>query len=110
MFRKKPQIDVVDAVFKDKASIVLLKPAGKVGVAMECDATRPAIDYLLIHLFAALVHKADYDKKELYELVKIGVAASKDPLFLKEEPVQDPKLTREKNKMKKDLQKFDESK
>jgi hypothetical protein len=89
--------DAVQSVMKQHASLVVLKPEGRGGVAVECDASRPAVDYMLIHLFAALIYKLGYTKSELNNLVKLGVRCSKNPniMNITEEEV---KVTKPKKK------------
>lgn len=97
--------DTVQYVMKQHASLVVLKPEGRGGVAVECDASRPAVDYMLIHLFAALIYKLGYTKSELNNLVRLGTKCSKNPNIMniteEEVKVKKPtKKTKKKNESK----------
>ena len=107
LFKKEISKDVFNAgkgvfeecVLKPKATLTILKPEGKVGVAIECAATRPAVDYMLLHLFAGLMYQENYTKKEFMQLLNMA-DKNKNALSFQKVTEKPTKKTKKKNESK----------
>lgn len=89
-----------ECVVKPKATLTILKPANGVGVAIECQSTRPAVDFMLLNLFAGLMHKEGYTKKELMQLLTMADKNRETLKFQEVKETKPTKKTKKKNESK----------
>jgi len=87
-------------VVKPKATLTILKPANSVGVAIECESTRPAVDFMLLNLFAGLMFKEGYTKKELAQLLNMADRNKGALKFQEVKETKPTKKTKKKNESK----------
>jgi hypothetical protein len=89
-----------ECVVKPKATLTILKPANGVGVAIECQSTRPAVDFMLLHLFVGLMAKEGYTKKEFMQLLNMADKNKNTLQFQEVKETKPTKKTKKKNESK----------